>query len=534
MDLPDISIVETDGQIFLRGQPNPARGPVDEACLRALLAEFVAAGCALDNRSIAIAVQHCNDKSEPFAIQVGRRSDAHIRVRIAKDDMVAEISIAPAFGGKAASVGDIIQALTEAGVLFGIDDTAMLLACDLGACSDMPIAKGSQPQDGNDASFEELIPRTADRSPKVDESGLIDYREHGAIEVVTMGMPLMRRHPATIGNPGRTVRGRTLPAKPGRDEPFAPQLPGAQCDSNDSNLLVAAQTGQPVRVKCGVTVEPVLQVAEVNMATGNIHFEGSVQVKGDVVAGMTVQASGDIVVAGMVDGGILDAGGDIRIVGGVIAHSKLRASGAVNAKFAQGVQIHAGTVLALADMAMDCELTSLNQILIGADNPGKARLLGGSATAMMLLSVPLLGSSKGAVTRVSVGSNSELTARYVALEKRITQEKEAEEALEKIIKQVTMAKDPKGMLPRIQASRQHAIQVWGQSLAEKKELEAQIAFALTAKVVVGAAVDGAVDLSFGGHAARLRKEYPSGTFTWDLAEMVVSFTDSMGRVTLLA
>jgi len=533
MDLPDISIVETDGQIFLRGQPNRARQSVDEATLRELLADFASAGCVLNNEAIATAVQHCNSRQDPFAIQVAKRCDAKIHVRIAKDDMAAEISISPACGGKRATVGDIIQALTEAGVLFGIDDAAMLRACDLGACDAMPIAAGILPQDGEDARFEEMILHTADRSPKVDEDGLIDYREHGAIEVVTTGMPLMRRHPATLGNPGRTVRGRPLPAKPGRDEPFASQLGGVQCDSSDCNLLVAAQTGQPVRVQFGVMVEPILQVAEVNMATGNIHFEGSVQVNGDVVAGMTVQASGDIVVAGMVDGGVLEAGGDIHIAGGVIAHSKLRAGGAVSAKFAQGVQIHAGTTLTLTDMAMDCELTSLNQLLIGAANSTKARLVGGSASAMMLLSVPLLGSSKAAVTRVSVGSNSELTARFVALEKRIAHEKEAEEALEKLIRQVTVAKDPKGMLPRIQASRQHAIQVWGQSLAEKKELESQIALALTAKVVVGTAVDGAVDMSFGGHATRIRKDFPGGTFAWDPAEMVVSFTDAMGRVSLL-
>ena len=533
MDLPDISIVETNGQVFLRGQPNRARQPVDELGLRALLADFENAGCILDDGAIATAVQHCNGKPDPFVIQVAQRCDAQIQVRIAKDDMAAEISIVAARGGRVATVGDIIQALTEAGVLFGIDDTAMLHACDQGACSAVPIARGTMPQDGEDARFEELIPHTADRAPKVDENGLIDYREHGAIEVVSAGMPLMRRHPATFGNPGRTVRGRTLPAKPGRDESFASQLAGAQCDVSDPNLLVATLTGQPVRTHGGVMVEPVLQVAEVNMASGNIHFEGSVQVKGDVVAGMTVQASGDIVVAGMVDGGVLEAGGDIRIAGGVIAHAKLRAGGAFSAKFAQAVQIQAGTVLSIADMAMDCELTSLNQILIGAENPGKARLVGGSATSMMLLSVPLLGSSKGTVTKVSVGSNAELMASYAALEKRIAHEKEAEEALEKLIKQVIAAKDPKGMLPRIQASRQHAIQVWGQSLAEKKELEAQIAFALTAKIVVGTSVDGAVDMSFGSHATRIRKELPRGTFALDPAELVVSFTDAMGNTALL-
>ncbi len=506
---------------------------MDDTVIRGMLAAFGFAGCSSNSDAIATAVEYCNTREDPFVILIAERRNAKIDLRIAKDDMTAEISIKPACGGKAATVGDVIQVLSESGVLFGIDDAAVLHVCDLGECTDVPIAIGSLPHDGRDTRFEELIPRTVDRSPKLDENGLIDYREHGAIEVVTVGMPLMRRHPPTPGVSGRTVRGRTLLAKPGRDEPFAPQLAGTQCDSKDFNLLTASVTGQPVRVKCGVMVEPVLQVGEVNMATGNIHFDGSVQIKGDVVAGMKVQASGDIVVAGMVDGGVLVAGGDIRIAGGVISHAKLHASGAVSAKFAQGVQIRAGTVLSLVDMAMECELTSLNQVVIGAENPGRGRLVGGATTAMMLLSVPFLGSSKGSVTKVATGSNSELTARYVELEKRITHEREAEEALEKLIKQVTAAKDPKGMLSRIQASRQHAVQVWGQSLAEKKELEAQIAFALTAKVTVGSAVEGAVDLTFGSHTVRLRKEYASGTFSLHPTELVVVYLDALGRASTL-
>lgn len=55
-------------------------------------------------------------------------------------------------------------------------------------------------------------------------------------------------------------------------------------------------------------VEPILRVAEVNMATGNIHYDGTVQVDGEVQHGMLVQASGDIIVSGTVDGGVLEAG----------------------------------------------------------------------------------------------------------------------------------------------------------------------------------------------------------------------------------
>ena len=528
MDIPGIAISETDQKIFLQVQPDGARPAVDVATLRGFLAEFGAADCALDETALARAVHDCNTQKEPFSMQLAQRRDATINIRIAEDDVLAEISIHKAQGGKAVSVGDLTQALAQAGVVFGIDDAALLQVAERNDCTAVPIARGTLPENGRDAVFKELVVHAANRAPKVNESGLIDYRERGSIDVVTPGMPLMRRYPPTPGIDGRTVRGRVLTARLGHDEPFAASLAGTQAAKDDPNLLEASVTGQPVLVSHGVIVEQVLQVGEVNMATGNIHFDGSVQVKGDIIQGMKVEASGDIVVSGMVDGGFLQAGGDIHVAGGVIAHATLIAGCAVSARFAQDVKIRAGTILSLADTALECELESLNQIVIGPQSHGRGRLVGGCTTAMMLLSVPVLGSSKAGLTRVVMGVNAELAAQYSALQLRLEQEKANEEALEKLIKQVTAAKDPKGLLPRIQASRQHAMQVWGQSLMEKQALEQQIALALGARIDVGVGLEGAVDLAFGTHVARLRREFSAGTFSLNPTELVVMFGDGLG------
>src|SRR5450830_1784681 len=383
-------------------------------------------------------------------------------------------------------------------------------------------------QNGCNTVFEVLLAKTVNREPKLNENGLIDYREHGIIPVVQAGAPLMRRIPATPGVNGHTVLGRVLAAHPGHDEPFAAGLTGAQVANEDPNLLQASVSGQPVRVKCGVMVEPILKVAEVNMATGNIHFDGSVHVEGEVVQGMTVQASGDISVGGMVDGGQLEAGGNIVVSGGVIAHARLRAGGSVAARFAEGAFIYAGTVIVLSDSALDCELHSLNQIIIGAESPQRGRLIGGSATAMMLLRVPLLGSSKSGITHVQMGSNPALQATYEDLQQRIDHEKVNEEHLEKLVKQLTAAGDPKGMLERVKASRQHSMQVWGQLLIERGELEQQLALELTAKVEVSVGVTGAVDLSFGKVTSRLRREFDAGTFSVN-SDGHVLFTDAQSQ-----
>lgn len=333
--------------------------------------------------------------------------------------------------------------------------------------------------------------------------------ERGDILVVSAGAALMRRITATPGVNGQTVKGKVLVAKPGRDERFATPLAGAQLSAKDNNLLEASVSGQPVRGKCGVTVEPVLHVAEVNMATGNIQFDGTVHVSGEVVQGMTVKASDDIVVAG-----------------GVIAHAKLRAAGSVTARFAQAASITVGTVISLADMALECQLQSQNQIIIGTASPQRGRLVGGSTSAALLLRVPVLGSNKSGITKVMMGCNPELEARYAALQLRIEQE---EANLEKLVKQLTAAKDPKGMLERVKGSRQHAVQVWGKSLAERAELEKELELAQSAQVVLGVGVAGAVDSSFGKLVAKLRHDFDAGTFSLEAGVQLV-FTDAQGQV----
>ncbi|MES2581373.1 MAG: FapA family protein [Pseudomonadota bacterium] len=448
--------------------------------------------------------------------------------------MTAEISLTVPQGGKHATVTRILQALAEAGVGYGIDEAAVLQACASGQADHAPVAHAVRPENGHDTVFQALVPEVSDRAPKIDANGLIDYREHGGIIVVQAGDPLMRRIPPTQGVMGHTVLGRELPARAGLDAAFATSLTGVQVAMEDSNLLKASVAGQPVLVSQGVMVEPVLHLPEVNLASGNIYFDGTVQIDGEVAHGMKVQAKGDIVVGGTVDGALLEAGGDIRVAGGIIAQAQVRAEGAVSARFGENCSIQAGTVIALEDMALECGLESRNQIIVGEKAPKRGRLVGGHATAMMLIRTPLLGSDKGGLTRVKVGANAELEAQMQALQLRLETEKTHEENLSKLMKQLAATGDPKGLLERVKASWQQAVQVWSKSLAERTELEKQWALMLTAKVEVGVGgVAGPLDLAFGSTAAHVRKEYSQGVFSF-APETGVVWTDQAGRVTPIA
>lgn len=528
MSFPGLSLTEADGQVFLRGQPDAARVAVSVEAMQAWLDQAGFAGCELLGDALAAAVQDCNTRTEPFVAHIAQRRDAQVLVLLAPDAMQAWVSITAPHGGRQADEAGVLQALRDSGVAAGIDGDAVRAACAGQPLERCLVAQGVPAQDGIDARFEDIGISTADRAPRLNAQGMIDYREHGAIMLVAPGQALMRRHPATPGIPGFTVRGGELAPRPGQDLAFADGLRGAAPCADDPQLLQATSAGLPVRVPCGVHVEPVLEVKEVNLATGNIQFDGTVRVQGDVIPGMRVQASGDIEVGGTVEGAQVQAGGDVLVKGGIIASAYAKAARTVAARFIEASTVEAGALIAVDDMVLESQLFSHDQIHIGAKAPQRARLVGGSTSASKWIRVPTLGSNKGGVTQVAVGVNPELELRHKALLERMEQEKENETKLDKLGQQLKAMGDPKGMLPKVKAAWQAAVKQWGASLAERTALEEQLKQARTARLEVTQATQGEVALQLGSVKLHLHKEYGAGTFGVDTNGTPV-FTDPAGK-----
>ena len=468
-----------------------------------------------------------SDAPEPLKDAVSSR----IEIAIAADAMSASMRLLPTTPGDEESevrIEDVLRALAKAGVNFGVDPDVLREACVSQPNVAVQVAWGLAPQEGQDCDFVELVSQTSNRTPKVNADGLIDYREHNAIGLVGPGEPLMRRIPPVPGSVGYTVFGDTLAPREVRDEPFASGLSGSEISANDPTLLQATIAGLPVRVPFGMLVEPVLQLDHVDMATGNVYFDGTVKVNGDVQNGMKVEASGDIYVGGTVSGGQLVAGGNLVVGGGVIADSKVRAGGSVTARFAQSSELSCATVLDIQDVAMECILVSGNLLQVGTKAGERGRLVGGTASAGMLIKVPVLGSDRAALTRLSLGVDPALESRYQAVVARIAQEKINDENLQRVCLHLTSIKDPKGMLDRARAAWREATRIWGQSLLERAELERQRELLMQARVELRSQTDGAVELCFGTRRLRLHKHYERGVFSLGSDQRIL-FTGTDGK-----
>ena len=532
-ELTGIALLEVDGQLIGRCSAAADRPQLELETLRQSLDAAGYGNWALQpNAMVALAERWHSDATE-FELFLGRREDASYAVEVAADATCAWVDLTAARGGAPLALPEVLRALAEAGVVHGIDMASLQSACETGSTARVTAANATMPQMGADTRFELLVTDTRDRTPKIDEHGFADYHELGDIPNVTPGQALMRRHPPTSGVNGRNVRGEAMPAIDGHDEPFSAELKGACIADDDPNLLRSQHSGQPVHTGNAVDVEEVLRLTGVSIATGNITFDGTVEINGDVQPGMKVHATGDIVVNGLVEGGELEAGGNINVSGGVIAHGALRAAKTAAARFVENSSIHAGTTIAITDMAAHSELEALNEVIISTTSGQRGRLVGGVTRAMMRVCTPQLGAMAGGVTKVQVGVNPVLENRHRDLVTLGEKQKVEEEKLGKTLQHLSRNGDPSGMLERVQGGWKRSLEVWGKTIAEKTELEQQLALTTAARIEIGMGVSGEVDIVIGKAARRLRRSLGTGAFSVTLDGKVV-FTDTGGKLTDLS
>jgi uncharacterized protein (DUF342 family) len=260
-----------------------------------------------------------------------------------------------------------------------------------------------------------------------------------------------------------------------------------------------------VFVERGALVEPVITLSAVNMASGNVEFEGSVHIKGDVAAGMSVKAGGDIEIGGMVENASLEAGGNILIKGGVLgtmdqdsgqAHG-IRCAHDFQAAYTQKIRIEAGDNIAIADMSMQCELVAGQHIKLGHGHKG--HLIGGRAQAMLSITAKVLGSPNRIRTLCQIGVDPELAKMAKVL---ATERSGYENRLLEFSKLLAFsAKNPGRLRPeQIEKVRESTTMLSAEIArvrGEENALAEQIALAQDACVVAEEALYEGVEVHFG-------------------------------------
>lgn len=336
-------------------------------------------------------------------------------VAVSRDQLTAEID----YVGKDSkelkelnvSREELLQFLEERKITFGIIHENLTKVIEAKSKSHFPIeiAKGIPAEDGRDGKIDYML----DLNPEVDRSEKWDFRDVMKIPTVQKGDKLAVITPPTKGKNGTSVRGKTIPARPGK--PYRMRAGKNVIFNKDDNTFYADATGQ-IHVGYNVihvhTVHEV--IGDVSMKTGNIDFVGTVIVRGNVPTGFTIKAEGDVKIFGIVEAATIIANGSVFISEGIagLKSGKIEAGESVHTGYINQANVRAGDSILVENSIFHSECVAGNDIICQRGN-----IVGGSSSAGKEISVKDLGNRMHTHTYVSFGYDQKIFQELTELEK---------------------------------------------------------------------------------------------------------------------
>ncbi len=347
--------------------------------------------------------------------------DVLISVECTKDEMKASIIVTqPAMSGAEASPESIKRALSSQGVIEQCFDETKINEFVDNPVYNIPfeVANAILPVDGKDAyllyNFETDVKRL---KAKVSETGQINYKELNQIQNVIAEQPLATKMQPERGKGGKTIFGRYLEAKNGKDIQIT--LGENVHWDRDGVTIKASIDGEVMLVNGKITVEPVKYLDAVNVKTGDIKFVGTVVIKGSVEEGYKVEAT-NIEVNGIVDKSVLEATGNIIVRQGVFGKGEgfIKAGKSLWAKFINDTTVEVEENVIVSDSIVNSNITAMKNIVLRGK---KAQIIGGHLLATEEICARKVGSPGGGTeTILEVGIDPRAKKRLLELQKKQT------------------------------------------------------------------------------------------------------------------
>ena len=375
-------------------------------------------------------------------------NDSILSLKIEENDMKAYVVFSPPGPGGSDIVKDtLLSFLKNNSVIYGVDENRLEDNLDHPFYNEpVLVAEGTPSVNGKDAAVKYNFNTETIPSFMREKGGKIDFKDKNLVQNVVAGQILAEKIPAEKGVKGRTVTGRPLDAKDGADTEIKI---GNNVEISKDGLKVTAKcNGQVMMVNDRITVENVYIVdGDVNLTTGNIHFLGTVMVKGNVEDGFSIKATGNIEVMGNVGKCTLDAVGNVLVHQGINCKEGglVKAGKGVIAKFIQNSTVEADEMVLVSDGIINSYVDSNNKIICRGK---RATIVGGRLRATEEISAKNFGSLAVGLTEVEVGFDPRSKARLLELEKSKTDiEKETDDLDRNLVTLENLKKKMRGKFP---------------------------------------------------------------------------------------
>jgi uncharacterized protein len=483
---PVIEIKDEDGECFVRLSPDGALLKVTQPRGKGKRVTDKQAFDKLQSRAVRDydegLVREVVKQASGEYLRVGEfianpANDALMTVEITDQEMKAHVILTPPGpGGSDLSKDTVLAFLRNNRVVHGVLEEA------LQELEDKPqyrapilVAEGSKPQNGRDSYVQYNFETDKNRHQLREAAdGRVNFKELGLIQNVVAGQPLARKLPPEQGQIGRTVTGKVIPARNGRDMPTP--LGRNVHMGDDGSTLIADINGLVTFLAGKINVEEIFTVpGDVDPKTGNVMFLGTVIVMGNVQDGFSVKASGNIEVRGSVGKCEIVAEGDIIIHQGVAG----KGGGSINAgkniwsKFIENATVEAGENVIVSDGLINTNIVANKKIICQGK---RAAIVGGSCRACEEINAKTLGSPvSGTETILEVGYDPKSKAKMDGLQVQALQIKKQAEDFDKNIATLNAIKKQKKALPEDkEAILQDYIQRREELVAEVRTLAKEI------------------------------------------------------------
>ncbi len=386
--------------------------------------------------------------------------DEIMKVRVTPDKMYAVARFYPPSEGRKRADADEFERDLKAmqiknGILY---DVLKIHEVNPEYCKNVIVAMGTKPVQGKNASIEYMFQTDRKAKPRLNDDGTVDFHHLDNISHVSKGDVLAVLTKEDPGQPGMDIYGNVVrPAKVERRV----LKHGQNIELvEDGTKLISQVDGHVTLEGDRVFVSNNYMVpADVDNSTGDIEYNGSVTVKGNVRTGFSIRAHGNVEVMGVVEGASIHADGDIILYRGIQGMGKgnLECKGNLISKFIESAEVRADGYIE-TDTILHSDVFAKGDIYVRGKN---GNIIGGKVRSLNLIEATRIGSTMGTLTEVEVGTDPAVAARVNEIKGLISEKTEERAKLEQLVvllrkKQEAGALEP-DKLPLIQSSTKNMI-----------------------------------------------------------------------------
>lgn len=350
-----------------------------------------------------------------------------MKLRKSEDNMEAFLTLTPNSDNQPYTLEALMAFLQSQKIVVGIDEEALKRMIRVPLYQhEVCVARGIDPINGRDGVITYNFNTEINQKPTIREDGSVDYWSMHTVELVSAGQVIATYEEPTDPIDGINLSGARVPAKRGKP---LPPLRGKGFSCSEDGLTYTADVSGKIEIVGGrIQISKVYEIpGDVGIETGNIDFHGDVVIHGNVTPGASVKSTGNIVVDGVCENCMLDAGKDILLRGGVLGGNKavIRSRGSIHAKFFEYCQVQADGMIE-AEFALDSHMVSYDRICLSGK---KANIVGGYAYATSGIVVNTLGNHTEIKTEIHVGASADMMKALVDAQKLMA---EASSTVQKI------------------------------------------------------------------------------------------------------